>query len=323
MSSRILAVVALTAPLLLGCTTARAGGGSSTAIASATLSASTPDTASTPGAIQCAACAEWNVPQRPLRLHGNTHFVGTHGLSAILLTSSEGHVLLDAGLPQSAPLIRANIEALGFRMGDVKLIVNSHAHYDHAGGIAELQRASGATVGASEPSAPVIATGRTGRDDPQFGVDFPYPGAARVKAFAFGDTLRVGPLAIASHATPGHTRGGTSWSWRSCADGRCLDFVYADSQTPVSSDSFLFTRNTTYPTVLADFERGFATLESMACDVLITPHPAASGLWQRVSPVDGTVSPTFVDPTGCKRYAATARQALARRVAREREPGAN
>lgn len=321
--SRAIFAVVLTAVFMTGCTTSPASSGSTTNAASAARAVSTPDAASTPGATQCSACAEWNVPQRPLRLHGNTHFVGTHGLSAILLTSSEGHILLDGGLPQSAPLIRANIEALGFRMRDVKLIVNSHAHYDHAGGIAELQRLSGATVGASEPSAPVIASGKTGPDDPQYGIDFPYPGAANVKAFTFGDTLRVGTLAIASHATPGHTRGGTSWSWRSCADGRCLDFVYADSQTPVSSDSFLFTRNTTYPTALADFERGFARLESIACDVLITPHPAASGLWQRISPTDGVPTPAFVDPTGCRRYAATARQALAGRLAREREARAN
>src|SRR5215207_6726458 len=100
-------------------------------------------------ALECPACAEWNAPQRPFRLFGDTYFVGTHGLSAILVTSPAGHVLIDAALPESAPLIRANIEALGFRVRDVKLIVNSHAHFDHAGGVAELQRASGARVLAS------------------------------------------------------------------------------------------------------------------------------------------------------------------------------
>ena len=108
------------------------------------------------GPIECPACAEWNAPQRPLRLHGNTYYVGTHGLGAILITSPQGHVLIDGGLPQSAPIIRANVESLGFRMRDVKLILNSHAHYDHAGGIAELQRASGARVLASAWSARVL-----------------------------------------------------------------------------------------------------------------------------------------------------------------------
>jgi metallo-beta-lactamase class B len=269
-------------------------------------------------ASECPSCAEWNAPQRPFRLFGNSYYVGTNGLSAILVTSSAGHVLIDGGLPESAPLIRANVESLGFRMRDVRLIVNSHAHYDHAGGIAELQRASGSMVAASAWSAKVLATGKTERDDPQYGLDLPYPPATDVKVFAFGDTLRVGPLAVVPHATGGHTPGGTSWSWRSCDDGRCLDFVYADSQTPVSSDGFLFTRSPAYPTVLADFARGHATLERLSCDVLLTPHPSASGLWRRVSPADGSPTPALVDATACKRYAANARQQLERRVATER-----
>jgi metallo-beta-lactamase class B len=272
---------------------------------------------------ECPSCAEWNEPQRPFRLHGDTYFVGTHGLSAILITSSAGHVLIDGALPESAPLIRANIEALGFRTSDVKLIVNSHAHFDHAGGIAELQRASGATVMASASSAAVLASGRSGRDDPQFGVALDYPAAERVKTFAFEDTLRVGPIALVPHATPGHTPGGTSWSWRSCAADRCLDFVYADSQTPVSADGFLYTRSTTYPNALADFARGASTLESLKCDVLLTPHPAASALWQRVSPTDGTVTPALADPTACRRFVENARKQVARRIADERAKTAN
>lgn len=266
---------------------------------------------------ECPTCVEWNAPQKPFRLHGNTYFVGTHGLSAILVTSSAGHVLIDGGLPESAPLIRANVEALGFRMRDVKLILNSHAHYDHAGGIAELQRASGATVATSAWSARVMSSGTSGPDDPQYGILLSYPAVRGVKAFAFGDTLRVGALAMVPFATAGHTPGGTSWSWRSCDGARCLDFVYADSQTPVSADTFRFTRNTTYPTAVADFARGATALENVRCDVLVTPHPAASALWQRVSPTDGSPTPALVDPTACMRFVEGARRQLARRVADE------
>jgi len=269
-------------------------------------------------AIECAQCAEWNVPQRPFRLHGTTYYVGTHGLGAILITSPQGHVLIDGGLPQTAPLIRANIESLGFRMRDVKLILNSHAHYDHAGGIAELQRASGARVMASAWSASVMKSGKSQPGDPQLGIAFGYAAVDNVGTFTFEDTLRVGPIAIVPHATPGHTPGGTTWSWRSCEAARCLDFVYADSQTPVSADDFLFTKNTTYPNAIADFERGFATLERLSCDVLLTPHPGVSSLWDRVSPSDGTIGATLVDRDACTRYAASARRALAARVAKER-----
>jgi metallo-beta-lactamase class B len=268
--------------------------------------------------IECPACAEWNAPQRPFRLHGNTYYVGTHGLGAILITSPQGHVLIDGGLPQSGALIRANVESLGFRMRDVKMILNSHAHYDHAGGIAELQRASGARVMASAWSAGVLKSGKSQPGDPQLEIAFGYPAVSNVRTFAFEDTLRVGPIAIVPHATGGHTPGGTSWSWRSCDGARCLDFVYADSQTPVSADDFLYTRSTAYPNALADFRRGHATLARLSCDVLVTPHPAVSSLWDRVSPSDGTIGPTFVDRDACKRYAANARRALEERVERER-----
>jgi metallo-beta-lactamase class B len=267
--------------------------------------------------IECPACTEWNVPQRPIRLHGDTYYVGTHGLGAILITSPQGHVLIDGGLPQSASIIRANVESLGFHMRDVKLILNSHAHYDHAGGIAELQRASGARVMASPWSASVLKSGKSQPGDPQFGIAFDYPAVSNVGTFTFEDTLRVGPIAVVPHATAGHTPGGTSWSWRSCDGARCLDFVYADSQTPVSADDFLFTRNTTFPNAIADFRRGYATLERLSCDVLITPHPAVSSLWDRVSPSDGTIGPAFVDRDACRRYAANARRALEERIEKE------
>ena len=270
--------------------------------------------------LHCDQCDEWNVAQRPFRLHGNTWFVGTHGLSAILLTSPAGHILIDAGLPQSAPVIRANIESLGFRLRDVKLIVNSHAHYDHAGGIAELQEGSGARVLASPWSARVIKAGKSQPGDPQLGIALDYPAVPGVETFAFGDTIRVGQLAIVPHATGGHTPGGTTWTWRSCDAKGCLDFVYADSQTPVSAPAFQYSKSDGYPTALADFARGFATLDTLSCDVLVTPHPGVSQLWDRVSADDGAVKPTLVDREACKRYAAGARKALDERLAREKSP---
>jgi metallo-beta-lactamase class B len=276
-------------------------------------------TADTSRARACPSCAEWNAPQSPLRLFGNTYFVGTHGLSAILITSSDGHVLIDAGLPESAAPILASIRTLGFKPEDVKLILNSHAHFDHAGGIADVQRASGATVAASAWSAGVIGNGTSPASDPQHSIILPYPAAHDVKVIADGDTLRVGPLALTAHFTGGHTPGGTTWTWRSCEGARCLDLVYADSQTPVSADDFFFTRNATYPTAIADFERSDVTLEHLSCDLLITPHPGASSLWERLAARDaGAATPPLVDSGGCKRLAATAREALAKRIAIEK-----
>lgn len=279
------------------------------------LAAQATDTTPTPG---CASCAQWNAPQRPFRIYGNAYYVGTHGLAAVLITSPRGHVLIDGALPESAARIEANVRALGFRMRDVKLILNSHAHFDHAGGIAALQRASGAQVAASGPSAPVLTRGASGANDPQYGILQSFQPVAGVRVIADGDTVRVGPLALVAHLTPGHTPGGTTWTWRSCEGPRCLEMVYADSQTPVSADGFRFTASSTYPTALADFERGFAVLERLRCDVLVTPHPDASGLWERIARRSGGDADALIDPGACRRYAATARERLARRVAEER-----
>ena len=128
----------------------------------------------------------------------------------------KGHILLDGGLPQSAALIDDNIRALGFRTTDVRLIVNSHAHFDHAGGIAALQRRSGARVAASAAGARALAAGEPPADDPQYGLGrqaMAFPKVPQVQAVGDGEVLRVGALALTAHLTPGHTPGSTTWSW--------------------------------------------------------------------------------------------------------------
>ena len=261
----------------------------------------------------CPSCGEWNEPNRPVHLFGNTFYVGTRGLAAILIASADGHVLIDGGLPDSAPLILTNVRALGFKPTDVKFILNSHAHYDHAGGIAALQQVTGARVLANEHSARVMRRGVPGKDDPQHDVALPMPPVPKVEAVEPDHVLRLGDLTLTMHLTAGHTPGGTTWSWRSCEGERCLDFVYADSQTPISQDGFRFSDSRDYPTALQDFERGHALLEHIPCDVLITPHPAASNLWQRASSIpDG-----LVDRSACANYAASARRQLESRLDRE------
>ncbi len=260
---------------------------------------------------KCSSCAEWNEPQAPARIHGNTYYVGTKGLAALLITSRDGHVLIDGALPNSAPLILENIRRLGFRVQDVKLILNSHAHFDHSGGIAALQRASGAQVAASVPSAPVLERGMSGPDDPQYGVLLPSPAVPNVRRFADGETLRVGPIAVTAHLTAGHTPGGTSWTWRSCDRAGCVDLVYVDSQTPISADGFRYLDN---PALVTAFQRGHRTLEALSCDILLTPHPSASNLWDRLA----RGRQGLIDPMACKRFAATARQQLQRRLETER-----
>ncbi len=266
----------------------------------------------------CPNCAEWNAPHRPFRIHGNTYWVGTHGLGSILVTSSAGHVLIDGGLPESAPSILASIRSLGFDPKDVRIILNSHVHFDHAGGIGELARATGAIVAASPSTAAVLQRGKSGPDDPQFGLLQDIAPVPSVRTLADREVVRVGPLALTAYFTGGHTPGGTSWTWPSCENNRCVEIVYGDSQTAVSADGFRYSRNTTYPNAVKDFERGFAALETLQCDILLTPHPSASQLWERVAARDSGNASALVDRTACKRYAANARKALAARLAREK-----
>lgn len=256
----------------------------------------------------CPSCPTWNAPHAPFRIFGNTFYVGTEGLASLLITSPEGHVLIDGGLPDTAPLILENIRALGFDVADVKLILNSHAHSDHAGGLAALQRASGARVGAVPPSGAVIRRGRSGPEDPQHGELLDFPPVATVEEFANGETITLGSLSLTPHLTPAHTPGGTTWTWSACEAETCLNLVFADSQSPISATGYRYGERSD----LASVEAGFVVLEELPCDILVTPHPGASSFWERQD------SPTgFVDPSACRRYADSARRRLAERLISE------
>ena len=259
----------------------------------------------------------WTREQPPFRIFGNTYYVGTRGLSAILVVSDRGHVLIDSALPESAPHIAAGIEELGFRMEDVELIVNSHAHSDHAGGIAELQKASGALVAASPSGAAALERGRGGRDDPQFEYGDSFPAVTNVQRVRDGQTMRAGDVAVTVHHTPGHTPGAASWSWKSCEDDRCLNMVYADSLNAVADDSFRFTGDDRYPAVLEEFTRSLATVESLPCDILLAPHPEFTDLWARLERRNAGDPDAMIDVTACRRYVEAARHRLDLRIERE------
>ena len=269
-------------------------------------------------AIPCANCITLNKAQPPFRIFGSTYYVGTHGLSSILITSPAGHVLIDGDLPESAVLIADNIRVLGFRIEDVKLIVNSHVHSDHAGGIADLQRRSGARVAASEWSAEVLRKGGVGKGDPQYGTLTPIAAVKNVSTFRDGESLKVGEIKITPHLTPGHTPGGTSWTWKTCEGSVCYDMVYADSLSPISAPGFRFTNSREYPQAIEDFGKSFAFFEATPCDVLITAHPEVSGFWDRLALREKGVKPDpFVDSGACHKFAESAREKLRQRLADE------
>ena len=230
----------------------------------------------------------------------------------MLVTSPQGHVLLDGALPQSAPLIAANIRALGFRTEDVKVILTSHAHYDHAGGIAALQRATGATVMAAPWTARALVQGVPLDDDPQIGFGKAanaFPAVKNVKVVQDGEVIKVGPLAITAHLVPGHTPGNTAYTWDACdaaAGGtpRCLHMVYADSLTAVSSDDYRFTD---HPDLVRTFRASIATLEALPCDIVVSTHPDFTDIPGKLKRRGTTAPGAAGDPFSTRRGARPSR----------------
>ncbi|WP_232821128.1 subclass B3 metallo-beta-lactamase [Dyella sp. C11] len=261
---------------------------------------------------------EWTQPEKPFRIFGNTYYVGTHGLSAILITSPEGMVLIDGTLQQNAAQIEANIASLGFPLRDVKLILNTHAHSDHAGAIATLAKDSGARVAASEPGAAELRLGGKYPDDPQFGDAPEYPPEANVQVIADGGVVHVGDVVVTAHYTPGHTPGSTSWTWQSCEGGRCLHMVYADSLSALAAGSYRYS-DPAHPERVANYRRSLATVAALPCDILMTPHPDQSDFLERVARRDKGAKPDpVVDTQACRAYAAQAGKRLDAQLAKER-----
>nr|AIA12262.1 SubclassB3_beta_lactamase [uncultured bacterium]AIA12291.1 SubclassB3_beta_lactamase [uncultured bacterium]AIW80560.1 class B beta-lactamase, subclass B3 [uncultured bacterium] len=269
-------------------------------------------------AIDCSYCETWNKPQAPFQIYGNTYYVGPHGLSAVLITSPQGHILIDGALPQSAPMIAKHVEQLGFKMTDVKVILNSHTHYDHAGGIAELQKLSGAKVIASDKAAPVLRSGRVGPDDPQVGHLLPFPGVSNVEALGRRQSIEVGTLQLNVIHTPGHSPGGTSWRWQSCEADRCLNMMYSDSLNAVADSTFKYSGDPRYPAAAKDLTSSMEAIAAAPCDILVTAHPELSGLWATIDERGNGDRAKLNDPAACQRYVATTKQRLDQRLASEK-----
>jgi len=272
------------------------------------------------GCLLTARAADWYAPQEPFAVVGNTYYVGTGGISAVLITSPAGHILVDAGGPEAADQVVAHIRKLGFRVEDIRYILSSHEHHDHAGAIAALQKLSGATVLASPASARVLESGQPNRADPQYPNLVPMAPVAQVRAVRDGETIRLGPLAVTAHFTPGHTQGATSWTWQAEEGGRTVNVVFADSLFAVAAQGRRFSGNPLYPQAQADVERSIAAIETLPCDVLVSAHPELGGLWERKARQAALGNAAFIDAGACRGYAARARAFLAETLAAEAAP---
>ncbi len=218
-------------------------------------------------------------------------------------------MLIDSGTEAGAAIVQNNVRALNFLMSDVAVLLHSHEHFDHVGGMAALQAASGARVYASKEAADVLRTGKDSAGDPQHGMHPPFAGMRVDKIVADGEVTGWDDTDFTAIATPGHTPGALSWQWESCEGSNCVTIVYADSMSPVSADGYRFSD---HPDYVAEYRKGIARIAAAKCDILLTPHPSASDMNRRL--VDGSA---LIDDTACERYAASVTQRLDERLAKE------
>ncbi len=249
---------------------------------------------------------EWLAPAKPGKIFGTTYLVGFGGLSVALIDTGDGLVLVDGALPQAAPMILDNVRKLGFDPKDIKFILSTEPHYDHGGGLAALARDTGATVVASARGAEGLRAGALAEDDPQRGYGGSWPAVTRLRVIGDGEVLKLGNVAIAAIATPGHTMGSMSWRWQACEGAACKTIVFASSLNPVSADGYRYTAKESAP-IVEGFEASYRKMDATACDVLISAHPDNAG--------PGRYSDK---PGACRAYADRSRKLLAQRLKDEK-----
>ena len=269
---------------------------------------------------RCEKWDEWDKPGPPYRIHGGTFYVGTCGISAILILGENdlaeddrGHILIDSGTQAGADIVLANIRTLGIDPRDISVLLSSHEHFDHVGGMAKLQENTGADVFAMAPAARVLSSGRDDAADPQFGMHPAITPMRVTKVLANTEQVVLGALTVTPITTPGHTPGAMSWQWESCDDpndgGQCKTIVYADSLSPVSSDIYRFSD---HPEYVAAYRKGLDDLAEADCDILITPHPSSSKMVERMASGEG-----LEENGGCIAYAAHINARLDKRLDEE------
>lgn len=265
-------------------------------------------------AAQCAGKDGWSDPAPPVRIFGNVYDVGTCGITAVLVVGDRGAILIDGAAADAAPMIASNIERLGLRLSDIKLLLSSHEHADHAGGLSELKHRTGGQMVATAAARRSLESGVMAANDPQRDGDRPaFPGVRVDRLVRDGEVVRLGSLGLTAHATRGHAPGGTSWSWRSCEGRVCHDLVFADSLSAVSTDRYRFSN---HGERVAALKASFATVAGLRCDLVVTPHPSASDLYARLAGKE-----PLVNPRGCIDLAATSAAKLEDRLRKERTGG--
>jgi len=263
---------------------------------------------------------EWTEPYPPFQIAGPLYYVGTKDLAVYLVVTPEGGILINSTLEENVPAIRTNVEQLGFRFDTIKILLISHAHWDHCAASAAIKELTGAAYMVMEGDVDVVASG--GRTDFNYG-DAPstfYPPATVDRVLHDGDTVALGGISLVAHRTAGHTKGCTTWTMKISEGGRDLDAVIVGS--PNVNEDFKLVGNANYPEIADDYQRGFDVLKSLRCDLFLGAHGGYFGmLAKRARPTAGAVNP-FVDPDGYRKFVAEREQAFHHELAKQKASGA-
>jgi metallo-beta-lactamase class B len=256
--------------------------------------------------------AEWNQPAAPFRILGNIHYVGTAGIAAYLITSPKGHILIDGGMEESAAQIAANIQKLGFKLTDVKILLINHAHWDHSGGLAELKRLTGARLLASAADRPGLEAGRL---DYRPDIQASAPPVKVDEVIGEGSQVNLGGNMLTTHLTPGHTKGCTSWTMQLPSGGDSLTVLFACSLTVADQP---LVPGHGYDAAASDFRATFARLKTMQADVFLGFHPGQFGFDAKRAKLEAGDGEAFVDPGELKRQVAAAEAAFDAELAKQK-----
>jgi metallo-beta-lactamase class B len=240
-----------------------------------------------------------NQPVEPFRIIDNIYYVGASDVTVFLITSPQGHILIDAGFEETVPQIRANVAKLGFKMEDIKILLVNHAHYDHCGGLAEVKKLTGARLYASPADATVLEDG--GVSDFRFGGDKPLFTPVKVdERLKDGQEIRLGGIVLKTRFTPGHTKGATSWTTTATENGKKYNVVFASSATTLD---YTFVNNAKYPQIADDFTRTYATFKAIKAEVFLAAHGQFFDLLGKAEKLRAGATPNpFIDPQGYRQF---------------------
>jgi metallo-beta-lactamase class B len=267
-------------------------------------------------ALSAQSPADWTEPFPPFKIAGNLYYVGSRGLANYLITTPQGHILINSDLEENVPLIRASVERLGFKFTDIKVLLISHAHWDHDAASDTIKKLTGAKYMVMDTDVPVVESG--GKADFQYANDPTtfYKPTKVDRVLHDGDEIKLGNAVLVAHLTPGHTKGCTTWAMKVQEGGKTYSVVIIGS--PNVNPGYRLVNNSAYPQIAADYEKTFRVLKSLPCDIFLGAHGNYFDLETKYARLKEVGLAAFVDPVGYKKYVADKEETFKAELAKQR-----